>query len=370
MRPYQTHEEGANATSNSHRKLARLHLPSRMAGKSFLDIGCSEGFFCNVARQRGAERVVGIDVKTPSLELARSLYGGDGMEFREQSWASLPGGPFDVILLASALHYERDPGALIDRVADALSPDGVFVLELGVAPLSSREMILVQRRRLDVWVPTEPYLLEVLLRRFACRRVAKPQIVSGDPTPRSVYHCTLRRPTVLLLRGPSKQGKSTAARLFGGQSEKTISVDRFMVRLMVSAFPHDDFQRFMVANRERRLANTYADIDAQGWTDAFAQLLSLAVAPSDDRVIIEGFLSDLQATALVKALGSRAIVWDATRRMEGMEGADAADLADGFDAADEEDSEEEVLGELEPAQKAAKRRRLESAAEPGEPSRA
>jgi SAM-dependent methyltransferase len=365
MRSYQTHEAGANATSDSHRKLARLHLPAKMTGKSFLDVGCSEGFFCNVAAQRGAARIVGIDVKSPSLEVARSLYGGERVEFREQSWASLPEGPFDVILLASALHYERDPGGLIDRIADALSPDGVFILELGVAPVSSREMVLVQRRRMDVWVPSEPYLFEVLLRRFACRRVAKPQVVGGDPTPRSVYHCTLRRPTVLLLRGPSKQGKSTAARLFGGQSEKLISVDRFMVRLMVSPFPHDDFQRFMVSNRQRRLANTYRDIDVHGWTEAFAQLLSQTVATSDDTVIIEGFLSDLQATALAKALGSRAIVWDATRRMEGAEEVPAFDLTDASDDVEEDDIEDEVLGELEPVQRAAKRRRLASAEEAG-----
>ena len=36
-------------------------MPSDLTGKSVLDIGCSEGFFCRQVAKRGARRVVGID---------------------------------------------------------------------------------------------------------------------------------------------------------------------------------------------------------------------------------------------------------------------------------------------------------------------
>src|ERR1044072_741458 len=51
---------GAAGDSQSLQKLKPLHIPA-LKGRSFLDVGCNEGFFCGYARFDGAERVVGID---------------------------------------------------------------------------------------------------------------------------------------------------------------------------------------------------------------------------------------------------------------------------------------------------------------------
>jgi tRNA (cmo5U34)-methyltransferase len=46
----------------------------------------------------------------------------------------LPAGPFDVVTSALAVHHLTDKQALFHRVADALAPDGLFVLADVVVP--------------------------------------------------------------------------------------------------------------------------------------------------------------------------------------------------------------------------------------------
>src|SRR5215211_5001748 len=140
---YQTHAADEVGMSDSQHKLERLLLPPSLAGKRVLDIGCNEGFFSREAARRGAARVVGIDEDAAALEAARSRYGSTGVEFRHQRWNVLPEGPFDLVLWTSAMHYEPDPAEVIKRIARALTPDGLFVLECGVLDWPRKEMVLV-----------------------------------------------------------------------------------------------------------------------------------------------------------------------------------------------------------------------------------
>lgn len=59
--------------SLSFEKLKKLRLPS-LAGKTFMDVGCNEGFFCGYAKFDGASRVVGIDMNADFLERARHRF--------------------------------------------------------------------------------------------------------------------------------------------------------------------------------------------------------------------------------------------------------------------------------------------------------
>src|SRR5438270_12738491 len=105
---YQSHD-GEKATSDSNRKLQRIRLPEDLRGKRVLDIGCCEGFFWAAARERGASRVIGIDLDENALRFAVNKYGPHGIEFEKRHWRDLPEGPFDIVLWLSAMHYERDP---------------------------------------------------------------------------------------------------------------------------------------------------------------------------------------------------------------------------------------------------------------------
>jgi SAM-dependent methyltransferase len=205
---YQSFPDSTGA-SRSGQKLLALGVPP-LAGKSFLDIGCNEGFFCGYAAFDGASRVVGIDQDARFIARARERF--PHCSFLQQGWDELPDEHFDVILLASALHYADDQPALVARLMQRLAPGGVLVLELGVHPGDDNRWVKVQRGSIDTRLfPTRARLLEVLA-PYACRFIGASVRQSGDPVPREVVHVSARRPLALLLISDPGAGKTSLAR--------------------------------------------------------------------------------------------------------------------------------------------------------------
>jgi SAM-dependent methyltransferase len=313
LKLYQDHDGTGETTSDSRHKLDRFRMPD-MTGKTFLDIGSNEGLFLNAALERGAVKAVGLDRDQRRLDFCRERYPDSRIELHCQTWDTLPPGLFDVVLLASSMHYEPDPAALLQRIADKLTPDGLLILELGVTAGHTMEMVRVARRNRVLWYPTEMFLMNRLLRPFAPRRVAKPELTGGDPVPRSVYHCLKRLPLVLVFRGRYRSGKSSAARLFGGGATKVINLDAFVDRMVDDEFPHGDLAAFLAEKHDMPTPRIIREIDSKGLTEQFVAVLAEAIVPSDESVVIEGFLTDEQVDALERALEKRAWLWEAKRR--------------------------------------------------------
>jgi SAM-dependent methyltransferase len=178
--PYQSFPN-APGDSDSVAKLAALQLGD-LTGRSFLDVACNEGFFCQEAWRRGASRVVGIDSNPEFIERARRK--DPDTDYRVMDWANLSSleETFDVILLLSALHYAAQPEKLLSDIVDLLHPDGVFILECGVAPPFVKSIEVerpkwVKVQRADGGVvhhPTSLMLKKVLegpLKRAALREI-------------------------------------------------------------------------------------------------------------------------------------------------------------------------------------------------------
>ncbi|SEK42787.1 Methyltransferase domain-containing protein [Pseudoxanthomonas sp. GM95] len=198
---------GAVGDSRSLDKLKALHLPV-LADKSFLDVGCNEGFFCGFAAFQGASRIVGIDRSQLFVERAAARF--PQVDFFAQGWDELPDGQFDVILLASALHYADDQAALIRTLVGKLTANGVLVLELGVTHSAEPIWEAVVRgidRRL---FPSMPMLREVL-GDYAWKWMGPSIRQDGDPVARQVIHVSRRRPLAYLLMQPPGYGKSSVA---------------------------------------------------------------------------------------------------------------------------------------------------------------
>lgn len=222
MAQYQSFPDAAG-DSRTLEKLQALLLPD-LAGRSFLDVGCNEGFFCGFARFAGASRSVGLDHSALFIERARRRF--PDCEFFQQGWESLPEGQFDVILLASALHYAEDQAALVHRLVERLSPDGVLVLELGVVSSSTSEWVRVQRGIDEREFPTMAKLREVL-QDFAWKWMGRSVSQEGDPVARHVVHVSRRRPVAYLLLQPPGFGKtSIATRLFTPAGVPVVSGDQ------------------------------------------------------------------------------------------------------------------------------------------------
>lgn len=207
MPQYQTFP-GAPGDSRSVDKLKALHLPV-LQGRSFLDVGCNEGFFCGFARFAGAARSVGLDRSRVYIKRAQARF--PDCEFHCQGWDCLPDGPFDVILLASALHYADDQPALLRRLVDHLAPDGVLVLELGLVSSRKSEWVKVTRGIDERWFPSMLKLREILS-DYAPKAMGPSVMQAGDPVPRYVVHVSRRRPVAWLLMQPSTWGKTTLAK--------------------------------------------------------------------------------------------------------------------------------------------------------------
>jgi SAM-dependent methyltransferase len=221
MAQYQTFP-GAPGDSHTLDKLKALRLPD-LSGKRFLDVGCNEGFFCGFAHFQGASRVVGIDQSAGFIERARGRFLG--CEFLRQSWDELPEGPFDAILLASALHYADDQPALVHRLVERLAPDGVLILELGIVSAPANEWVKVKRGIDERYFPTMAKLREVLA-GYAWKWMGPSIDQAGDPVKRHIIHVSRRRPVAYLLLEPPGYGKSSiAASLFARSPVPVVSGD-------------------------------------------------------------------------------------------------------------------------------------------------
>ena len=241
---------GAAGDSRTLDKLKALALPD-LGGRSFLDVGCNEGFFCGFAQFLGATRVVGIDHGAAFVERARKRF--PGCEFLRQGWEKLPDEKFDVILLASALHYADDQPALIARLVDSLKPGGVLVLELGIVSSREAQWVKVKRGIDERLFPTMPQLRETLA-DYAWKWMGPSINQDGDPVKRHVLHISRRLPVAYLLMQPPGYGKTSVAnRLFPAAKVKLVTGDKVIGKIArgerkapeaLTALIKDDFSPF------------------------------------------------------------------------------------------------------------------------------
>lgn len=223
---YQSFPEAAG-DSRTLDKLKALRLPD-LQGKAFLDVGCNEGFFCGFALFQGASRVVGLDHSEKFILRAKARF--PACEFHHRGWDRLPSGPFDVILLASALHYADDQPALIHELVSLLSPDGTLVLELGIVSSRRAEWRRVKRGIDEREFPSMP-MLEKMLAGYAWKWMGPSVSQDGDPVARHVVHVSRRRPVAYLLLQPPGYGKSSiASALFPGAGIPVVSGDTEIAR--------------------------------------------------------------------------------------------------------------------------------------------
>jgi tRNA (mo5U34)-methyltransferase len=118
----------------------------RFAGRSVLDVGTFDGFYSFLAEARGARRVVALDneqyVDWVRARFGVTLPGGAGfrtiagliesrVEYRRMDALDVNelGERFDVALCFGILHRVTDPIALLQALADVLTPGGEIVLE-------------------------------------------------------------------------------------------------------------------------------------------------------------------------------------------------------------------------------------------------
>ena len=92
----------------SMRKWEALNIQQDVRGRSLLDIGCAEGFFCLQAARNGARHVVGVESRFSPLLCATLMADRESLPIRYKIGTfpkvRLPH-PFDFVLCLSVLHH-------------------------------------------------------------------------------------------------------------------------------------------------------------------------------------------------------------------------------------------------------------------------
>jgi tRNA (mo5U34)-methyltransferase len=107
-------------------------MPSDLAGKTVLDIGCNAGFYSLEMKRRGAARVIGIDTDQAYLDQARFAADVTGLdvEFHHLSVYDVGalGEAFDIVLFLGVLYHLRHPLLALDLIHEHVARD-LFVFQ-------------------------------------------------------------------------------------------------------------------------------------------------------------------------------------------------------------------------------------------------
>jgi 2-polyprenyl-3-methyl-5-hydroxy-6-metoxy-1,4-benzoquinol methylase len=118
------------------RAVEMLGGPGGFRGKRVLDVGAAYGGFLVAAAHAGAKELVGVDVDSKLLDLARLLLADHKVEARLEvadiTDATLPDrlGTFDIVFCNDVLEHVRDLDSTARNLAGLLKPKGRLFLEI------------------------------------------------------------------------------------------------------------------------------------------------------------------------------------------------------------------------------------------------
>ncbi len=210
-----------HGNSNSYAKLRALYLPP-LHGKRVLDIGCNAGYFCAWAKFQNAAYVAGVDNRQDVIDTARTTF--PEINFSCMSWNDLGQEQFDLVLCLSAIHYAEDQDALLHTLMQKVTPDGILVLELGIAEGTAPEFVEIKRAIDTRLFPTKAKLQQ-MLQPYTYKYIGPSVPQMGDPLPRYVYHIQHKKPYAVLLLDGHYCGKTITAKSIFNKNMQYISGD-------------------------------------------------------------------------------------------------------------------------------------------------
>jgi|SRR5208283_1707128 len=103
---------------------------NEIAGKVIIDFGCGEGVEVVEMAKRGAERVIGIDVRESALQTARQMALTEGVQNR-CCFASSTMDLADIVISLDAFEHFGDPAGILRIIDTLLQPGGEVFVSFG-----------------------------------------------------------------------------------------------------------------------------------------------------------------------------------------------------------------------------------------------
>jgi len=110
-----------------------FYTESDVKNKTVLDAGCGTGIFSIIFANKGAEKIIGIDISEGSLRTARHLkkhFSLENVEFRKEDMLKLPfeDETFDIVWAWGTVHHTTDPIKAISELIRVLKKGGSLLL--------------------------------------------------------------------------------------------------------------------------------------------------------------------------------------------------------------------------------------------------
>jgi 2-polyprenyl-3-methyl-5-hydroxy-6-metoxy-1,4-benzoquinol methylase len=152
-------------------------------GKTVIDFGCGTGDQAVEMAQRGAGRVIGLDISQRYLEQARQKAASVGVTGR-CVFGTEPEEPADLIVSLDSFEHFDDPKAILETMARYLKPQGTIFVSFGPAWYHPYGGHLFSLFPWAHFIFTERAMLE-------WRRASRP-----DQTARTIAECGLNKMTL------------------------------------------------------------------------------------------------------------------------------------------------------------------------------
>ena len=100
-----------------------------LSGKDILDLGCGYGEHCKAFVEKGASKVIGIDISFKMLEVANKENSDPAIEYINMPMEDIEelDMEFDVVVSSLAFHYIEDYRELVRKIHNKMRPGGLFV---------------------------------------------------------------------------------------------------------------------------------------------------------------------------------------------------------------------------------------------------
>lgn len=112
-----------------HRFRYDLTLPY-IQNKTVLDVACGTGFFSHYLIQKGARKVIGIDIDHESIRFAKNHFRNNNLQFFQADAHEIGNLPekFDIVVSIETIEHLFNPEKFLQGLQNVLYPNGMLII--------------------------------------------------------------------------------------------------------------------------------------------------------------------------------------------------------------------------------------------------